>query len=84
MIMIKNIRGFWSWSFVLHLTTFIVVGVYLVLINILYAPGFAWSAISLAGWGIGLGLHLIIASMLRNKKIALIEVENRSIIEAKL
>jgi len=59
----KSIKGFLSWSAFLHLTVYIVVSIYLVILNVLFSPGFPWSAIAIAGWGIGIGLHLLLAHL---------------------
>lgn len=69
-ILLKNIRQFWRWTFFIHLVVYIVVGLYLVVGNIVLAPGIAWSAIALAGWGIGLGVHFLIAKFAGEYKIA--------------
>ena len=57
----KPIKGFLSWSAFLHLTVYIVTGIYLVILNTLISPEFPWSAIAIAGWGIGIGLHILLA-----------------------
>jgi len=57
----KPIKGFLSGSAFLHLTVYIVVSIYLVILNILFSPEFPWSAIAIAGWGIGIGLHVLLA-----------------------
>ena len=67
--LLKNIRGFWRWTFFIHLVIYVVVGVYLVILNIVLVPGIAWSAIALAGWGIGLGVHFLIAKFASEYKI---------------
>ncbi len=72
-VLLKNIRKFWRWTFILHLIAYIVVGAYLITINIVYTPQFAWSAISLAGWGIGLGLHYLIARFADSYKVVTVE-----------
>ena len=59
----KPIKGFLSWSAFLHLTVYIVVSIYLVILNVVFSPGFPWSAIAIAGWGIGIGLHLLLAHL---------------------
>ena len=60
LIVIQNIKGFWKSTAIIHLAIYISTGIYLVILNVLYST-FPWSAIALAGWGIGLGLHLLIA-----------------------
>ena len=57
----KPIKGFLSYTAFLHLTVYIVVSIYLVILNVLFSPGFPWSAIAIAGWGIGIGLHILLA-----------------------
>jgi hypothetical protein len=56
----KPIKGFLIWSAFLHLIIYIVVSFYLVILNVLFSPGFPWSSIAIAGWGIGIGLHLLL------------------------
>lgn len=60
-VYLKNIRGFWKWTFILHKVTFVVTGAYLICFNIIFLPSSPVSAIALVGWGIGLGLHYILA-----------------------
>ncbi len=72
-VLLKNIRKFWRWTFIIHLVVFIVVGAYLITINIVYTPQFAWSAISLAGWAIGLGLHYLIARFAERYEVTPVE-----------
>ena len=60
MIYQKNITGFWRPTALIHLAVFISTSAYLIVLNVLTSP-FPWSAIAIVGWGIGLGLHLIIA-----------------------
>ena len=57
----KPIKGFLSWSAFLHLIVYIFVSIYLVILNVVFSPGFPWSAFAIAGWGIGIGLHLLLA-----------------------
>jgi hypothetical protein len=64
LIVLKNIRGFWSSTALIHVAIYISTGIYLVILNVLYSA-FPWSAIALAGWGIGLGLHVLIAYLTR-------------------
>ncbi len=59
----KSIKGFLNITAFLHLTVYIVIGIYLVILNVFFAPGFIWSAIALAGWGIGLGFHILLARL---------------------
>jgi hypothetical protein len=63
-IMAQNIRGFWKRTAIIHLAIFISTGVYLIILNAMTSI-FPWSAIALAGWGIGLGLHLLLAYLLK-------------------
>jgi len=56
----KNIQGFWKPTAIIHLAAFLSTSAYLIVLNVLTTP-FPWSAIAIAGWGIGLGLHLLIA-----------------------
>ena len=60
LIVLKNIKGFWNSTAIIHLAIYISTGAYLIILNVLYST-FPWSAIALAGWGIGLGLHILIA-----------------------
>ncbi len=57
----RPIKGFLNWSAFLHLIGYIVVSIYLVILNVFFSPEFPWSAIAIAGWGIGIGLHIILA-----------------------
>jgi hypothetical protein len=57
----KPIKGFLSYTAFLHLTIYIVTSIYLVILNIVFAPEFPWSPIAIGGWGIGIGLHLLLA-----------------------
>jgi hypothetical protein len=57
---IQNVRGFWKSTAIFHIAIYISTGIYLIILNVLFST-FPWSAIALAGWGIGLGLHLLIA-----------------------
>ncbi|TFG20358.1 MAG: 2TM domain-containing protein [Promethearchaeota archaeon] len=59
-INLKNIQGFWKRTFALHLATYISVGIYLIIINAMIG-GYPFSAITVVGWGIGLGIHYILA-----------------------
>lgn len=63
LIAIQKIRGFWKSTAIIHMAIYISTGVYLIILNVLYST-FPWSAIALAGWGIGLGLHLLIAYLI--------------------
>jgi hypothetical protein len=63
-LVLKNVRGFWKSTAIIHISIFISTGAYLIVLNALYSP-FPWSAIALAGWGIGLGLHLLLAYLIK-------------------
>lgn len=60
-----QIIEFFPITAMIHLAVYIVTCIYLVLLNILFTPQFPWSLISIAGWGIGLGLHLLLAFLTR-------------------
>lgn len=62
-IVLNNIEGFWKRTALIHLATYISTGVYLIILNILTSI-FPWSAIALAGWGIGLGFHILLAYLI--------------------
>ncbi|MFX1575421.1 MAG: 2TM domain-containing protein [Promethearchaeota archaeon] len=55
-----KIKAFWKWTFSVHLATYISTGVYLIILNVMMG-GLPWSAIALVGWGIGLGVHALLA-----------------------
>ncbi|MFX1569070.1 MAG: 2TM domain-containing protein [Promethearchaeota archaeon] len=55
-----RIKGFWKGTFTLHLAVYISTNIYLIILNIMMG-GFPWSAIAMVGWGIGLGVHTILA-----------------------
>lgn len=59
-IVYKPITGFPLQTVFLHVAVYIVTSIYLVLINAIFTPGAAWSAIAIGGWGIGLGFHVIL------------------------
>ena len=63
----KQIRAFLSWTAIIHAAVYITVGVYLVILNVTIATGIAWSAIALGGWGIGFGLHVLLAYLVKNR-----------------
>lgn len=56
---------FWPISALIHLAVYIVVSIYMIVLNILYSPDIPWSIIAMAGWGIGLGLHVLLAFLTR-------------------
>ncbi len=62
-IILKPIKDFLTITALIHLTAYISVGVYLIILNVLLTPTFMWSVITLAGWGIGIGFHLLIWNM---------------------
>lgn len=61
-----NFKGFLKISTYLHLSAYISVAALLIWIN-LSIGGFLWFIIAMAGWGIGLGPHLIIENLVNNK-----------------
>ncbi|TFF93866.1 MAG: 2TM domain-containing protein [Promethearchaeota archaeon] len=61
-VVLKNISDFLSWTATLHLSAYISTAVLLITLNVM-APAFPWSAIALAGWGIGLGIHILLAKL---------------------
>lgn len=44
-------------EFFTHLTTYVVINIILVIINLLTSPGYHWFYWPLLGWGIGIVLH---------------------------
>lgn len=63
----KQIRAFLSWTAVVHAAIYITVGIFLVIMNVTFSPGVAWSAIAIGGWGIGFGLHVLLAYLVKNR-----------------
>lgn len=61
----KNITDFWKWTALLHLGAYIPTSILLVIINTLILPEFLWSVIAMGGWGIGFGVHLLIAILVK-------------------
>ena len=59
-VVFKKIQRFLSWTAILHICAFISSSALMIAINILN-PGFPWSVIAIFSWGIGLGLHVILA-----------------------
>ena len=55
-----KIKAFWKWAFTLHLAVYISTNIYLIILNVMMG-GLPWSAIAIVGWGIGLGVHAILA-----------------------
>jgi hypothetical protein len=66
-IALKQISAFLMWTAVLHSAAYIGGIPLLVVINVLFTPTLLWSAIALGGWAIGLGVHLLLAFLTRNK-----------------
>ncbi|MFX1310321.1 MAG: 2TM domain-containing protein [Promethearchaeota archaeon] len=64
----KPIKGFFSYTALFHLTIYVVTSIYLVILNAVFSPEFPWSAIAISGWGIGIGLHLLLAYLTKNKE----------------
>jgi len=60
LIILLNIRGFWKWTFTFHLAAYISTSIYLIILNVI-TGGILWSAIAITGWGIGIGIHAILA-----------------------
>ncbi|MBD3229750.1 MAG: hypothetical protein GF329_16330 [Candidatus Lokiarchaeota archaeon] len=59
-IVFKDIEGFFRTTAIIHLFVYVTTGIYLVILNAM-TSAFPWSAIALGGWGIAIGLHLILA-----------------------
>ncbi len=59
-------KGILKISTYLHLTAFVTCAILLTWINLAFG-GFLWFIIALAGWGIGLGPHLIIDNLVNNQ-----------------
>ncbi len=49
---IKELKGFYA-----DLASYVVVHIFLVVLNLTFSPGFLWVFFSLGGWGIGLAMH---------------------------
>ena len=64
-ITMKHISTFLMWTAILHTAAYIGAIPLLISINILFTPEILWSAIALGGWGIGLGVHLLLALLTR-------------------
>ncbi len=60
LIILLNIRGFWKWTFTFHFAAYISTSIYLIILNVI-TGGILWSAIAITGWGIGIGIHAILA-----------------------
>jgi 2TM domain-containing protein len=48
-------------SFVVHATIYVLVNILLIVINLMFVPGFLWFLFPLIGWGIGLTMHYLFA-----------------------
>ena len=46
-------------SFYMHAMTFVVINIFLILLNLISSPGYLWFLWVLLGWGLGLSLHAI-------------------------
>jgi transcriptional regulator with XRE-family HTH domain len=46
-------------SFYLHAMTFVVINVFIMLVNLITSPGYLWFLWALLGWGLGLALHAL-------------------------
>ncbi len=46
-------------SFYMHAMTFVVINVFLILLNLISSPGYLWFLWVLLGWGLGLALHAV-------------------------
>ncbi len=51
---IKELRGYYG-----HLTAYVSVNVFLIILNLLTHPGTLWFFFPLLGWGIGLAIHTV-------------------------
>jgi hypothetical protein len=61
----KPISGIFPITAILHASVYITTCVYLIILNVIYSPLVPWSAIAIVGWGIGFGLHLILAYFIK-------------------
>ena len=50
---VKEVKGFLA-----HFYSWLVVGIFLMALNLLTSPGFLWALIPILGWGIGLAFHV--------------------------
>lgn len=48
-------------SFYVHATVYVLVNILLLVINLVFVPGFLWFFFPLVGWGIGLTMHYLFA-----------------------
>lgn len=46
-------------DFVSHFSSWVIVGIFLLALNLLTSPGFLWALIPILGWGIGLAFHAL-------------------------
>ncbi|MFC3194733.1 2TM domain-containing protein [Marinicella sediminis] len=46
-------------SFYLHAMTFVVINIFIMLVNLITSPGYLWFLWALLGWGLGLALHAL-------------------------
>ncbi len=46
-------------SFYMHAMTFVVINIFLILLNLISSPGYLWFLWVLLGWGLGLSLHAV-------------------------
>ncbi len=51
---VKELKDFYG-----HLGVYVLVNVFLIIINLLTSPGFFWAIFPMLGWGIGLGAHAV-------------------------
>ncbi len=51
---VKELKDFYG-----HLGVYVLVNVFLIIINLLTSPGFFWAIFPMLGWGIGLGGHAV-------------------------
>lgn len=48
-------------SFYVHAAVYVLVNILLIVINLVFVPGFLWFVFPLVGWGIGLTMHYLFA-----------------------
>jgi hypothetical protein len=46
-------------SFYIHAAVYVLVNIFLLVINLMVVPGFLWFFFPLVGWGIGLTMHFL-------------------------
>lgn len=51
---VRDIKSFYN-----HLITFVVVNLFLIILNLFVTPGYFWALWSILGWGIGVALHAV-------------------------